>query len=127
MMQFAKKPKYQNKKVIVKGIKFDSKLESNIYLKILELSKTYDFSYKLQPKYELMPKFRLDGECFRAIDYIADFEICINGKVYVLDAKGLKTPVFKLKEKLFANKYNKKIICITSVKKFVEWFNGVIK
>lgn len=120
-------PKYKNKKVEVKGIKFDSKLESNIYLKILELAKTHDFSYKLQPKYELMPKFRLDGECFRAIDYVADFEICINGKVYVLDAKGLKTPVFKLKEKLFANKYNKKITCITSVKKFVEWFMEVIQ
>lgn len=119
--------KYKNKKVEVYGHKFDSKLEKNIYLKLLELQKQHDFAFRLQPKYELESKFKLEGKCFRAIDYIADFEICINGKVYVIDAKGLETQVFQLKKKLFAKKYGKEIICVKSVKQFVEWFNGVAK
>lgn len=120
-------PKYKNKKVVVNNIKFDSKLESNIYLKLKELSKKHDVAFRLQPKFELEPKFKLDGKTIRSIDYTADFEISINDKTFILDAKGLETDVFKIKKKLFAKRYGKQIICVKSVKQFVEWFENVRK
>ena len=122
-----KKPKYKNKKVVVKNNKFDSKLESRIYLKILELQKEYDFIFRLQPRYRLVDKFVVDEKLVRPIDYIADFDIVINGKTYVIDVKGLETDVFKIKKKLFAKRYGKQIICVKSVKQFVEWFDDVRK
>lgn len=122
-----KKPKYKNKKVVVKNNKFDSKLESRIYLKILELQKEYDFIFRLQPRYRLVDKFVVDGKLVRPIDYIADFDIVINGKTYVIDVKGLETDVFKIKKKLFAKRYGKQIICVKSIKQFVEWFDDVRK
>lgn len=122
---FDKPIKYRNKKVEILGINFASKLESNIYLKILEYQKKYDFTFFLQPKYELESKFTISGKAFRSIDYIADFEIFINGKVHVVDAKGIETPVFALKKKMFAKKYGKEIVCVKSVKQFVKWFEEV--
>lgn len=119
------KRKYQNKKVEIRGIKFDSKLESNIYLKILELAKTYKFDYKLQPRYLLVEKFDLEGKKFRAITYVGDFELVINGQVYTIDSKGIETQVFSLKKKLFAKVMQREIICVKSVRQFVEWFKKI--
>lgn len=126
-MQLIKKPKYQNRKVNVKGIDFDSKLESNIYLKILEFSKSYDFKYRLQPGYVLVQPFDVKGNKYRAITYKADFELEINGQVFTIDAKGIETDVFKLKKKLFAYMYGREIICIKSVREFEKWFREEIK
>lgn len=58
-----KQSKYHNKKIIQDGIKFDSKLENKRYneLKMLEKAKIIT-DLKLQPKYELQPKFNRKGE-----------------------------------------------------------------
>lgn len=115
--------KYKAKKVVVDGIKFDSKLESNIYIKLKEIkSKLLDFEYNLQPRFLLMDKFKLNNKTFRSVEYIADFEIISNGNSYIIDVKGMETPVFKIKAKLFAKKFGKEIICIKSLKRFEEWF-----
>lgn len=127
-MQLGKtKPKYRNRKVEVKGIKFDSKLEGHVYLKILELAKEHYFNFKLQPSYELVEKFKINGKTVRAITYRADFELKINNKVFTIDTKGFETDVFKLKKKLFAYRYGREVICIKSVKQFDIWFREVIK
>ena|SRR5690606_10735870 len=105
--QSQRKSKYNNKKVILDGIKFDSKKEAEYYcqLKLLkQAGKIKD--YRLQPRYELQPAFKKNGKKYRAITYIADFAIANNdGTTDVIDIKGVETQVFKIKRKLFEYKY----------------------
>lgn len=109
--------KYKNKKVESNGIKFDSKLELNIYKEIIDKG----LKVELQPKYLLQEKFVLNGKAFRPIYYIADFKLFINNEEYIIDAKGMETQVFKIKAKMFAKIYQKEIIKIKSLKQFKEW------
>ena len=96
--------KYKSKKVIVDGITFDSKRESNRYceLKLLErCGKIKDLA--LQPKFELQPSFKKNGKTIRAINYVADFtyfDIELNKNI-VEDVKGFKTKEYILKKKIF--------------------------
>ena len=117
--------KYRNIKVEVDGIKFASKLESNIYkeLKLLKKAKQCDFS--LQPKYELQPRFKFNGKVIRPINYIADFNIIKNNINYVVDTKGFETVEFKIKCKMMLYVHNIEVIKIKSVKKFYEWYGGI--
>lgn len=115
--------KYKNVKKEFDGIKFDSTLEKNIYIKIKELN----IPYELQPKFNLLEKFKFEDRTIRAIVYVADFKLTINNKEYIIDAKGLETPVFKIKRKLFMNKYNQDIVTIKSVKNFTTWYDEVSK
>lgn len=110
--------KFKNKKAKVDGHNFDSKLESNIYLAMKSLGLTFT----LQPRYVLLEPFKLNGKTFRAIEYKGDFDLMLNGKSYTLDAKGMETPVFKIKKKMFAFRYQKEVICIKSVRHFMEWY-----
>ena len=100
--------KYHNKKVIIDGIKFDSKLEANRYkeLKLLE-KKGYILDLKLQPSYDLIPSFKKNGKIYRKITYKADFSYVTtkDNQVVVEDTKGFKTPVYMLKKKLFEYMY----------------------
>lgn len=99
--------KYRNQKVVIDGIRFDSKAEGNRYkeLKMLEKNK-YITGLVLQPKFELQEKYKNNkGESIRAIVYKADFMYKENGKVIVEDVKGMETKEFKLKKKLFEYKY----------------------
>ena len=100
--------KYGSKKVIVDGITFDSKRESNRYceLKLLERGgKIKDLT--LQPKFELQPSFRKNGKTIRAINYVADFTYYDFEKRrnVVEDVKGFKTKEYLLKKKMFEFKY----------------------
>ncbi len=115
--------KYKNKIVSADGIKFDSKLEYNIYTEMV----FNELKFELQPKYLLQESFKLNGKTYRAIHYIADFKLFIDDNEYIIDAKGMETPVFKIKEKMFAKKYQKEIIKIKSLKHFKEWVKGVKK
>ena len=79
------------------GQVFDSVKEFHRWgcLKLLERAgKITDL--KRQVKFELIPK--QDG--MRACYYIADFTYFEDGQYVVEDCKGIKTDVFKLKEKL---------------------------
>jgi len=101
-----KKHKYNAKKVIVDGIKFDSGKEAERYLELKLLEKKGIISNLiLQPKFLLQESFEYKGKKERAIFYIADFEYIQNGKRIVEDVKGVKTDVYKLKRKLFLKKY----------------------
>lgn len=99
--------KYNNKKTIVDNIKFDSKAEAMRYkqLKILQQG-NFITDLKLQPKFELQAKYTNNkGEHVRAITYKADFTYFQDGKCVVEDVKGVETKEFKIKKKLFENKY----------------------
>ena len=101
--------KYFNKKVIVDGIKFDSKKEAKRYteLKLLKRAGLID-ELELQKIFELQPKYTNNkGEHIRSITYKADFFYYDNKKeqYIVEDTKGFRTDVYKLKKKLFEYQY----------------------
>lgn len=102
------KNKYHNKKTIVDGIKFDSKLEARRYKELKKLEK--DGLIKdlvLQPSYELIPKFKKNGISYRKSTYKADFQYfdLTQEKIIIEDTKGFKTDVYLLKKKMFEYKY----------------------
>lgn len=110
--------KYKSKKVKVDGLLFDSKLEYNIYK---ELKNNDNIIFTRQEEFQLLEKFKIGNKTFRETKYIADFVIYTKNGNYIIDAKGMETPVFKLKAKLFAFKYKKEIIIIKSVKQLKLW------
>lgn len=102
--------KYFNKKVIVDGIKFDSKKEAKRFteLKLLKRAGLIK-ELELQKTFELQPKYTNNkGEHIRAITYKADFFYYDNKKeqYIVEDTKGYRTDVYKLKKKLFEYVYS---------------------
>lgn len=100
--------KYGNKPTVVDGIKFDSKKEAAYYTDNLLPRKASGQieSINLQVRYILQDGFKKNGVYFRPITYIADFVLTKRtGGVEVIDVKGMKTEVYKLKRKLFEKKY----------------------
>lgn len=112
--QQTKKSKYGAKKTTVDGIVFDSKAESIYYLQHKN-----DERMTMQEKFVLMDKFRLNGKLYREIAYKADFVFRNenNEILKVVDVKGVLTTEFKIKAKLFANRYG---IPITIAKKVAK-------
>ena len=99
--------KYNNKKTIVDGIKFDSEMESHYYLylkHLKEIGEVVDFV--LQPTYLLQEGFNLNGKRIRAITYKADFKVIYkDGHEEVIDVKGKLTEEFKIKRKMLLYRY----------------------
>ncbi len=112
---FRRKNKYGNRKIQVDGITFDSVKEMRMYteLKLMEQAGEVK-NLKTQPKYELVPGYTLNGKKVRAIHYIGDFLFWDkrHKRIRLLDCKGFKTEVFKLKEKLFNYKFRNKDLYI---------------
>lgn len=98
--------KYSNKKTQVDMYVFDSLLESKRYKQLALLEKAGEIkNLKLQVPFLLQEGFRKNGKTYRKIEYIADFVYEEKGQVIVEDVKGIKTEVFKIKQKLFEYKY----------------------
>jgi len=95
--------KKAKEKRTLNGHTFDSDIEYKFYVYILsqqeeELIK----EIIIQPKFELQQKYEKLGKKVRPIQYIADFQIeYTNGEIVVFDVKGMVTPEFKLKRKIF--------------------------
>jgi len=124
MMQFNKyhvSPKVER---TYDGIVFDSKFEMQAYkLLVSNLGKDY---FTLSPVYELQPGFRDEqGKAIRAIKYVGDFLIQYNNKEYIVDTKGMETPVFKMKEKMFKYVFKKRIYKIKSKKRMLEFIHNI--
>lgn len=100
--------KYNNKKTQVDMYVFDSALEAKRYKQLVLLEKAGEIkNLETQVKFELQEAFRKNKKYFRSITYIADFMYFDNrtGQTVVEDTKGMKTDVFKIKQKLFEYKY----------------------
>ena len=100
--------KYHNKKVEYDGYTFDSIREKNYYIKLKLLEKAGKIKeLELQKEYELQPSFKLNNKTSRKITYRADFtyKTTEDDKLHVVDVKGYRTDVYRLKKKLFEYKY----------------------
>ena len=107
--------KYQNRKVVVDHVKFDSRKEANRYceLKIMEKAGLIR-NLELQKKFVLIPTQRegkkvIEKEC----SYIADFVYEQNGQTVVEDVKGYRGgeayTTFVIKRKLMLFRYGLKV------------------
>lgn len=99
--------KYRNTKTAYRGIKFDSKAEAEYYDLALWQAEANKWELRLQEKFELLPKFKLEDKTYRKIEYKPDFTFYDKkGQlVKVVDVKGMQTKDFKIKAKLFISKY----------------------
>lgn len=115
--------KYRAKKVEMDGIKFDSKLEAKYYLELKTMQENERILFfRIQPRYILQEPFEKNGKKYRKLEYVSDFEIHhVDGSIEVIDVKGFETEAFKIKKKLFENKYPHKLSLITYIKKFGGW------
>lgn len=106
--------KYNNRKVELDGHTFDSKLEADYYSQLKLRKRAGDIlSFRLQPRYLIQDGFEKDGVKHRPIEYIADFEIHhTDGSIEVVDVKGIKTQVFRIKEKMFHKRYPYKLTIV---------------
>lgn len=104
--------KYHNKKVIYKGIKFDSIKEMKRYI-VLEATQKHGFikELELQKKFELQESFvDNNGKKQRPIYYIADF-FYFDAKLDCYVAEDVKSKatqkdkVYRLKSKMFMYQY----------------------
>lgn len=95
-----KKSKYGAVKTEIDGIMFDSKHEAKRYQELRLLEQTGEITnLRLQVPFELIPKSKYG----MPIRYIADFTYNDgNGQLIVEDAKGVKTPVYRIKRRLMA-------------------------
>lgn len=119
--------KYGAKKVSVDGFIFDNRAEASYYIYLQKLkSKGIVKEFLMQKSYVLLEKFSHPGtgEIIRSIKYILDFEVYYSdGHVEIVDVKGMQTEAFKLKAKLFMNRYKiplKLVKWDEKNKKFIE-------
>jgi len=102
--------KYNARKKVIDGYTFDSTGEARAY----RLLKSWEAcgavrNLELQPVYVLQPAMRIDGKTQRAIKYVPDFRFqrgCGEGsETVVVDFKGMRTPAYRLKAKMFRALY----------------------
>ena len=119
--------KYNAKKVEIDGIVFDSRAEGRFYEHLLDLMHDGVVeSFEMQKPYTLLDKFPhpKTGKTIRAIKYVPDFEVIYtDGRVEVVDVKGMRTDVFRMKCKLFMFRYQIPLVLVKynrTTEKFVE-------
>ena len=91
--------KYRARPHVVDGIRFASSLEARRYQELGQLQKAGVVLWFIR-----QPSFDLGA----GVRYVADFLVVYAGmlqRISVEDCKGFKTPVFKVKEKLFRERY----------------------
>lgn len=104
--------KFNNTKVTIDGIVFDSKKESRMYV-VLRQRQTDGLitDLKVHPTYEIQPRFSVTKKGIerinRPITYTPDFTFfdVAEGRIRCLDAKGFRDVVYLLKKKLFDWKF----------------------
>ncbi|MFA7122052.1 MAG: DUF1064 domain-containing protein [Bacilli bacterium] len=118
--------KYHAKVTEVDGQRFASKMEAEYYAHLLILQKAGEVdTFTTQPKFELQPAYTdAAGKKVRPIHYVADFLVRYSdGSEKVIDVKGVKTPEFRLKQKMFGFVHPfDRLVCVSKRKGvWVEW------
>ena len=106
-----KTSKYRSRKVTVDDIVFDSKKEALKYEELKLLKRAGEITeFELQPKFVLQEGFRHKGKAIRPITYTADFKITYpDGRIVILDTKGVRTQQYVLRKKMLLYKYRDEI------------------
>ena len=94
------------------GIVFASIAEMEYYILLNEKN----ICFEMQPSFVLQEGFKSEYGKIRDIRYVADFRI---GK-YVVDVKGMETPEFRLKKKMFL-KLNSDLVLVLAKKSGKNW------
>ena len=107
--------KYGNKKITLKidgvSIKFDSKAEAGRAVDLIGLRDSLLITnLDFQPEFILQERFKCNGRVHRAIKYIADFSYETDDGRVIEDVKGVKTPEYQIKKKLFLHKYGSELV-----------------
>lgn len=90
----------------VDGIVFASLKEMRRYCELKTLLKAGQITdLEYQVPFILQEGFVFEGKKIRPIKYVADFVYQESGKLVVEDTKGVQTPIFKLKRKMFIKRY----------------------
>ena len=99
--------KFNAQKTTLDEIEFHSKKEADYYAELLILQKAGEVTkIELQPAYELVPEQWHEGRKIQPVTYIADFRVtCADGRVVVVDTKGHKTQLYRVKKKLLLWRY----------------------
>lgn len=118
--------KYGNKKIVVDGVKFDSKLEHYCYGYLQLTGTDFDFQHKIV----LVDKFRFNDKGIRALTMIVDFVVKKGEKTIYVDTKGFPTEVSKIKYKLLRNQLknedNTDVIWLKNKKEVNAFINSLI-
>lgn len=103
----SKRSKYNAHKTICDGERFDSKAEADYFGLLNLLLRTKQIvGFERQVPFELQPKYKRHGKTVREIKYLADFVVhYADGHTEVVDVKGFRTDVYKLKKKMLLYKY----------------------
>ncbi len=91
----------------INGIRFDSAAEARRWGELKLLERAGEIArLSRQPEYVLIEALLdSDGKKQRAIKYIADFRYLLNGRIVVEDVKGFSTAAYKIKKRLFLQRY----------------------
>ena len=103
--------KYRNKPCAVGGEKYRSQREAKRHQELLLLQRAGKIAgLAREVPFELLPGVKINGEprARPAVRYVADFVYSdvAAGKVVVEDAKGVQTPVYRLKKHLMKTIHN---------------------
>ena len=117
----AKAHKYNAVKKIVDGVTFDSDGEARAGSLLMLWEKAGAISnLERQPRYTLMDGYTDATERkVRSMQYVPDFRFTRDGQTVVVDFKGVKTEAYKLKSKLFRQRYPDLV--------FEEWDVSILK
>lgn len=99
--------KYRNKPCTVGGEKYRSQREAKRHQDLMMLQKAGIIAgLTREVPFELAPGIKIEGEDRKrpAVRYVADFVYSEvkSGRIVVEDAKGMQTPVYRLKKHLLA-------------------------
>ena len=99
--------KYNATKKTVDGVTFDSAGEARAFALLTLWHKVGAIqSLERQPRYTLMDGYVDDtGRKVRAMEYVPDFRFIRDNRIVVVDFKGMRTEAYKLKAKLFRQRY----------------------
>ncbi len=96
----AKKSKYRNVATFVGTERFDSKREADYFLILKAREQLGEISdLRRQVRLPLLAPNRVSGQDVLVSEYVADFTYCEAGRLHVVDAKGVRTQLFRLKAK----------------------------
>lgn len=119
----SRRHKYNAKKTVIDGITFDSKAEAAYYNQLKMLKKAGEIKdFEMQKEFVLLEGFNHPSKKtksgkpsrVRAIKYIPDFIVTENdGTKKVVDVKGVQTPDFRIKAKMFMKKYKVPLVLAT--------------